>query len=139
VGKNRLGLIVCRVRDHDARGPAFSDEALEECVSEAPCGVLEIPFVRGCRRRDIFESDDAFQAASLRQLGDELSVGVRFRAAKIVIEMNDEHSDSEPVAQDFQQPQERHRIRAAGNGDARAISRHQHSLLANGFKHAICE
>jgi hypothetical protein len=56
-----------------------------------------------------------------------------------VIEMNDEHSDSEPVAQDFQQPQECHRIRAAGNGDARAISRRQHSLLANGFKHAICE
>ena len=66
-------------------------------------------------------------------------VRIRVRAAKPVIQVNDEQSDSEPVAQGFEYPQKRDRISASGNSHSCAIPGRKHSRVANGFKHAIFE
>ena len=90
VRENRLGLIVGRVRDHDACGATFRDQPLEKPIPEPSRGVLEIPFVRRRHSGNVFAPDDAFQPARAGKLLDKPSVRVRFRASKFVIEVNDE-------------------------------------------------
>ena len=63
VRQNRLGLIVRRMRDDDARGAAFLNHAVEECVPEAAASVLQIPFVGCCRSRNVFAAADIFKPA----------------------------------------------------------------------------
>jgi hypothetical protein len=100
--QNRFGLIVRRMAHDDARGAAFSHQALEERVPKAAGRVLEIPFVAGRRRLHVLAANDAFEPKVACQVRYKLRVRIRFRAAEPVVKMNDDQSDPERVTQAFE-------------------------------------
>ena len=57
-----------------------------------------------------------------RQISNELFIPVRLGPAQLVIEVNDKKNNPQITPQIQQEPQQRDRIDATGNGDTDAIS-----------------
>jgi hypothetical protein len=113
VCEDRFSLIVRRVSDGDARCAPFLNYTSEKCIAKAPRCVLEIPPVlRGCSG-NVFMRVNQFQFARARHFRNKLSIGLRFRSSKRVVEMNHEQNDSECMAKIFEEPEQRDRICAA--------------------------
>src|SRR6202041_3203424 len=107
VRQNRFGLVVRRVADNDACRSTLGDHALEERIPETPGGVFQIPPAGRSRSGNVFAPRDAFKFAVTCKVLDKTGVRLRFRAAKFVIEMDDDQSDAKPVTQGLEDPEKR--------------------------------
>jgi len=137
VGKHGFRLIVCGVRDSDARGAAFFDDALKKGISQAPSCVLKIPAAFLSRLRHILPGKYKFEAALSGQTCYEFCVDFRFRTAKLMVEVDDEESDAQIVAKVLEDPKQRDGVCSAGYGHADTVTRRQHPRTANGFQRGL--
>jgi hypothetical protein len=71
------------------------------------------------------------------QLRDKLQIRIRLSPAQPVIEMNHRNHNPDLAPQLQQQPQQRHRINPAGNGDAHSIPGAQEFLPLNVAQNAL--
>ena len=85
----------------------------------------------------ILAVDVEFQIKLSRQARNEFLIRVRLRPAQLVIEMNYGEDNPQLAPQLQQQPQQRNRINAAGNGDANTVPSRQQFLPPNVGKHAL--
>ena len=103
-------LVIGRVRDgHGRRSPGRAF-AFEERIAQASRGVFQIPTVALGFAGDIRALADELKPGIAGELRNESRVGIGFRSAQRVIEMQNEKCNAKLAAQVFQQPQERHRI-----------------------------
>ncbi len=117
--QHRLGLVVGRVAGRDPRGSGFGRDFREELVAHAAGGRFQVLAGRECR--DIDDLHSARDGESCTQIAHECLVCVRFRAAKLVVDVRDSQRSS-PSACSARRSATR--VRAAGNRDhARAGSR----------------
>src|SRR5580692_5605825 len=93
-------------------------EALEKCVTQAAAGVFQIPLVTQSGGTNVLAIENEFESQRPGQVGNELRVFLRGRAAKAVIEMQNGQRDAQSSAQAVQETQQSNRVGAAGNRDA---------------------
>ncbi len=67
----------------------------------------------------------------------ELGVGIRLRPAGAVVQLHHRKHDAQFAAQLEQQPQQRHRIRPAGNRHAHAVAGAHERALTDCMQHAL--
>jgi len=126
-----LSLIVQGVRGEDGVGAAIGDELTEEVVAQVARGLLDGLWLAGGAR----VNDAVWNAGAAdvqrnfepqAELLDEGHVGVRLVSAQAVMDVDGGESGAEGVAWlgvgGVQQKQQRHRVRATGDGGADAVS-----------------
>jgi hypothetical protein len=111
----------------------------KELMAQAPCGVFQIPPVTPRLACHIGAVPDTLKPEFLRKPGDEKFIFVGFSAAKLMVEMQNEKPDSELPPQIGQEAQECHRVRAARNPDADAVSRTDHRMMLDGVQNSHVE
>jgi hypothetical protein len=139
VHEHCFSLIVRRMRHGDAGRPAFPNNTLEEGVTKTPCGVLKIPLAAGRHGGHIVALEDEFELALASQIRHKPGVSFRFSATKEMVKMKDEQRDSQAILQTLKQPQQRHRIRTARDGDTHTVPGGQHPHVANRLQNALAE
>jgi len=126
-----LCLVVQGVRGEDGVGAAIGDELTEEVVAQVARGLLDgLWLAGGARVNDAVWNAGAadvqrnFEAQA--ECLDEREVGVRLVTAQAVVDVDRRQPHAERVAWlrvgGVQQKQQRHRVRASGDGGADAVS-----------------
>ena len=94
MSQNRLGLVIRRMRDGHAAQATRSGGRSKKLITQTPRGVFEIPAVASRLAGHIGAVRNEFEAKLPRKPGNETFVFVRFRSAKLMVEMQDENPDS---------------------------------------------
>ena len=105
VRENGFGLIVRSVRNGDARGAAFGDDAVEKSVAQLARHVFEVAALAGGFGSNVFARCDEFESVRLGEVCDEFGVTIGFRAAQRVIEVRYHERDSEIITQTQEEAQ----------------------------------
>ncbi len=91
---------------------------------------------RKAAARTSWRSSNEFESQRPGQVGNELRILLRRRAAKAVIEMQNGEGDPQLGAQAMEQPQQSHRIGAAGNRDTDTIPGGEQAGIAQALQDA---
>jgi hypothetical protein len=109
----------------------------KESVPQLPRGSFDADALLRRMLCGIFAVGVTCQIVLASQAGNECLIGIRFRPAQFVIEMNNREHDAQFAPQFQQQPQERNRIDPARNRQPNAVPRLQQVLAPNPRKHAL--
>jgi hypothetical protein len=87
--------------------------------------------------RYVLAGDHKFEAASASQGCHEICVGLRFRAAKLVVKVDDKQSNAKFSAEILENPQERHGVCSTRYSHAHTFAGGEHRRIADGVQHAF--
>ncbi len=125
-----FGLIVTGVGGGHGIEPMGSGGALEKSVAGAAPGSFQREVQAPGQLCDIFGCEGGVEREAGGERGDEGGVGIRFRAAQGVIEMEDDGHDSQRRGESGKRPQESDGIRTAADGHADALAGTDQAMLA---------
>src|ERR1700687_4180534 len=118
MSQNCLGLVIRCMRDGNAAEAMRSGNGSEELIAQAPSSIFQIPAVAARLAGHIGPVGHKIKPKFSRKPGGEQFVCVRVAAAKLMMKMQNKKPDTELRTQIGEEPQERHRIRAARNPNA---------------------
>ena len=137
--QNGFGLIVRRMSHGDAIQAARFGHGSKKLIAQTPRRVFHIPAVKARFAGNVGAAGFKFQMEFLRQRFHEAFVFVRFRSPQLMVEMQNKNRDPELRPQLGENPQHRHRIRAARNAHANAVARPNHGVPADRVEDSFVE
>jgi hypothetical protein len=135
--QHRFCLIVSRVRYRDPIQISGVRGGSKKFITHPPRRIFEIPTPAIRFAGNIAAIGYKFELKFRRQHFRELLVFVGLHPAKLMVEVKNQELDSKFRAQCREQVEQRHGICSTGNTHPNAISRPNHRMAVDRFKHAL--